>query len=49
MANYVGVRHCISCANGTDALTAAMMAWGIGVGDAVFVPDFHLFFYWRKL
>ena len=43
MANYVGVRHCISCANGTDALTAAMMAWGIGVGDAVFVPDFTFF------
>ena len=43
MAGYIGVKHCISCANGTDALTAAMMAWGIGVGDAVFVPDFTFF------
>lgn len=43
LADYVGVKHCITCANGTDALTMAMMAWGIGVGDAVFVPDFTFF------
>jgi UDP-2-acetamido-2-deoxy-ribo-hexuluronate aminotransferase len=43
LASYVGVRHCISCANGTDALTLALMAWGIGPGDAVFVPDFTFF------
>lgn len=43
LAEYVGVKHCISCANGTDALTMAMMAWGIGPGDAVFVPDFTFF------
>lgn len=43
LAEYVGVKHCISCANGTDAITLAMMAWGIGVGDAVFVPDFTFF------
>ena len=43
LADYVGVKHCISCANGTDALSIAMMAWGIGKGDAVFVPDFTFF------
>ena len=43
LAEYVGVKHCLSCANGTDALTLALKAWGIGPGDAVFVPDFtHL-------
>lgn len=40
LAGYVGVKHCITCGNGTDALTMAMMAWGIKEGDAVFVPDF---------
>lgn len=43
MAEYVGVKHCISCANGTDALTLALKAWNIGKGDAVFVPDFTFF------
>ena len=43
LANYVGVRHCLTCANGTDALTLALKAWGIGPGDAVFVPDFTFF------
>ena len=43
LADYVGVRHCITCANGTDALLLALMAWGIGDGDAVFVPDFTFF------
>ena len=43
LAEYVGVRHCITCGNGTDALTLALMAWGIGEGDAVFVPDFTFF------
>ncbi len=43
LAEYVGVKHCITCANGTDALTLALMAWGIGEGDAVFVPDFTFF------
>lgn len=43
LAEYVGVKHCITCANGTDALTLALMAWGIGPGDAVFVPDFTFF------
>ena len=43
LADYVGVKHCISCGNGTDALTMMMMAWGIKEGDAVFVPDFTFF------
>lgn len=43
LAEFVGVKHCITCGNGTDALTMAMMAWGIKEGDAVFVPDFTFF------
>lgn len=43
LAQYVGAKHCITCANGTDALSIAMMAWGIKEGDAVFVPDFTFF------
>lgn len=43
LSEYVGVKHCITCANGTDALTMAMMAWNIKEGDAVFVPDFTFF------
>lgn len=43
LAEYVGVKHCLTCANGTDALTLALKAWSIGPGDAVFVPDFTFF------
>lgn len=43
LAEYVGVKHCISCANGTDALILVLKAWGIGEGDAVFAPDFTFF------
>ena len=43
LADYVGVKHCITCANGTDAISIAMRTWGIGKGDAVFVPDFTFF------
>ena len=43
LAEYVGVKNCVSCGNGTDALVLALKAWGIGAGDAVFVPD-HTFF-----
>lgn len=43
LAEYVGVKHCISCANGTEAMTLLMMAWDIKEGDAVFVPDFTFF------
>lgn len=43
LASYVGVKHCETCGNGTDALSLVLMAWGIGPGDAVFVPDFTFF------
>ncbi len=43
LADYVGARHCITCANGTDAITLGLKAWNIGPGDAVFVPDFTFF------
>lgn len=39
LAEYVGVKHCISCGNGTDALQLAYMVYGVGRGDAVFCPD----------
>jgi dTDP-4-amino-4,6-dideoxygalactose transaminase len=40
LASFCGARHCVSCANGTDALLLALMAEGVGPGDAVFVPAF---------
>ena len=43
LAEYVGVRHAITCANGTDALTLALMVLEIGEGDAVFLPTFTFF------
>jgi len=43
LAEYVGVKHCITCANGTDALTLAMMVLDINEGDAVFCPTFTFF------
>lgn len=43
LADYVGVKHCITCGNGTDALSLALMTWDVGSGDAVFVPDFTFF------
>ncbi len=43
LAEYVGVKHCVTCANGTDALTMVMMAWNVQEGDAVFVPTFTFF------
>ncbi|MBR2504215.1 MAG: DegT/DnrJ/EryC1/StrS family aminotransferase, partial [Oscillospiraceae bacterium] len=43
LAEYVGVKHCVTCANGTDALTLALMVLGVGEGDCVFVPDFTFF------
>ncbi len=43
LAEYVGVKHCVTCANGTDALSMALMAWNIKEGECVFVPDFTFF------
>ena len=40
LAAWAGVKHAIACANGTDALLLVLRAWGIGPGDAVFVPAF---------
>ena len=40
LADFVGAKHCISCANGTDALQIAQMAFGIGPGDEVITPGF---------
>src|SRR5690606_10930597 len=37
---YVGVKHVVACANGTDALLLPLMAYGVGPGDAVFCPSF---------
>src|SRR3954454_24450353 len=40
LAAYIGTKHVVACANGTDALLLPLFAAGIGPGDAVFVPSF---------
>jgi dTDP-4-amino-4,6-dideoxygalactose transaminase len=40
LSDFCGARHAVTCANGTDAISLALMAEGIGAGDTVFVPDF---------
>ena len=40
LAEYVGVKHCISCASGTDALLIPLLAKNIGPGDAVITTPF---------
>jgi dTDP-4-amino-4,6-dideoxygalactose transaminase len=37
-AEYLGVKHCVACANGTDSLEILLQAMGVGVGDEVLVP-----------
>lgn len=43
LACDAGTTHCVTCANGTEALSLMLMAWDIGAGDAVFIPDFTFF------
>lgn len=40
LAAYTGTAHCITCANGTDALQIALMALGVGPGDEIITPAF---------
>lgn len=40
LAEFCGVKHAITCANGTDALGLGLMAKNVGPGDAIFVPSF---------
>ena len=40
LCDFTNARHSLTCANGTDALSLVLMAWGVGAGDAVFVPSF---------
>ena len=40
LAAWCGAKHAVSCANGTDALALALMAWQLKPGDAVFCPSF---------
>lgn len=43
LAEYCGTKYCLTCANGTDALTLALRCFNVQKGDAVFVPDFTFF------
>ena len=43
LAEYVGVKHCLTCANGTDAMSLVLMAWEVKEGDAIFVPNYTFF------
>src|SRR5579859_5324330 len=43
LASYLGVRHVVGVANGTDALTIALRAAGVGPGDEVVVPSFTFY------
>lgn len=43
LAEYVGVKYCATCANGTDALQIALMCYDVKPGDVIFVPSFTFF------
>lgn len=43
LAAYCGAKYCLTCGNGTDALTLALRCFDVKAGDAVFVPDFTFF------
>ena len=43
LASYVGRKHCVGVANGTEALQLSLMAYDVGPGDAVFTSDFTYF------
>ena len=40
LAEFCGAAHCVSVSSGTDALMIALMAEGVGAGDALFLPAF---------
>ena len=40
LADFVGVKHCVSCSSGTDALLLPLLAWGVGPGDAILTTPF---------
>ena len=42
-ADYLGVRHCVGVGNGTDAITIALKALGVGRGDEVVCPSFTFY------
>ncbi len=43
LADYVGVKYCATCANGTDALQIALMCYDVKPNDAIIVPSFTFF------
>jgi UDP-2-acetamido-2-deoxy-ribo-hexuluronate aminotransferase len=43
LAEFVGIKHCIACSSGTDALVMALMSLDVGRGDEVIVPNFTFF------
>lgn len=40
LKDFTGAKNVLTCGNGTDALSLVLMAWGVGPGDAIFVPSF---------
>lgn len=43
LADYVGVKHCLACSSGTDALMLPLMTYGLTVKDAIFTSPFTFF------